>query len=85
MDLTAPDWLTKREGTLQKGSDQQTWHVVLGLQSQYSLTAVPVKGKFGCSILQTTSGQRITSSGTFDKPDEALRGGLEDLRKHLGW
>lgn len=85
MDLTAPDWLTLREGLLQRGSDKRTWFVILHQQAQYALVAVPVEGNFGCCITQTINSNRIESNGTYAKADDAIRGGLEDLRKSLGW
>ena len=83
--MTTPDWLTHRDGTLKLGSDGETWYVLFAGQPNYSLAAVPVGGKFGCTILQTISGRRIESAGSFASNVEAITGGLEDLRKALGW
>lgn len=83
--MTAPDWLTQRSGDLKLASDGRTWYFLLGGQPQYSLSAVPVAGRFGCAVRQTINGKRIESSGVYATADEAIGGGLEDLRKALGW
>jgi hypothetical protein len=85
MSMTTPAWLARRDGNLKLGSDGSTWFVVMGQQPSYSLRPVPVEGKFGCAIRQTINGRRIASGGTFPSQEEAIRGGLEDLRKELGW
>ena len=83
--MTAPDWLAQRNGSLKLGSDGTTLYVLIAGQPNYSLVAVPVAGKFGCVIRQTVNGRRIESQGTFASQDDAIRGGLDDLRKALGW
>jgi hypothetical protein len=83
--MTAPDWLTQRGGSLKLGSDGQTWYVFFDGRPEYSVVATPVAGKFGCAIRQTNSGKRIESQGTHAAMDEAIKAGLEDLRKALGW
>jgi hypothetical protein len=83
--MTTPDWLTQRGGSINLGSDGKTWFVLFSGQPNYSLCAVPVAGKFGCTIRQTINGQRIECAATFATQDEAIGGGLEELRKALGW
>ena len=83
--MTSPDWLTQRGGSLKLGSDGQRWYVLFGGRSDYSLAAVPVAGTFGCAIRQTINGNRIESQGTFAAKDDAIKAGLDDLRKALGW
>jgi hypothetical protein len=85
MALTAPEWLTRRGGSLKPGSDSRTVYVMLNHEPLYSIIPVPVAGKFGCTIIQTNNGKRIDSSSTAATADEALRLGLEDLRKAVGW
>jgi hypothetical protein len=85
MALETPAWLKQRGCALKLGSDNVTWYVHLNHQPQYLLTPVPVAGKLGCFIKEAVNGKRVESSATWPTPDEALRGGLEDLRKHLGW
>ena len=83
--MTAPDWLTQRGGSLKLGSDGKTWFALIAGQPNYSLVASPVTGQFGCTIRQTINGQRVESTGKFATKDEAIHGGLEDLRNVLGW
>ena len=83
--MTAPDWLTQRRSDVKRGSDGQTWYVLIDGQPQYALTPVPVAGKFGCHIKQTNNGQRMDCISTFATAEDAVRGGLDDLRKVLGW
>jgi hypothetical protein len=49
------------------------------------LVPFPVAGKHGCIVEQTVNGKRLESKNTYASQEEALRGGLEDLRKALGW
>ena len=83
--MTAPDWLIQRGGELKRATDDRTWYVLLGGQPQYSLVVVPVGGRYGTAIRQTINGQRIESTGVYPTPEAALGGGLDDLRKALGW
>ena len=83
--MTAPDWLIQRGGALKLGSDGQIWYAVFDGRPEYSLVATPVAGKFGCAIRQTINGNRIESQATAATKDDAIKAGLEDLRKALGW
>jgi hypothetical protein len=59
--------------------------VMLDQEPQYLLVPTPVAGKFGCSVTQTVNGKRLDSGASHATLEDALRGGLEDLRKALGW
>ncbi len=83
--MNAPEWLTKRGGALQLGSDGKTWFVLFAGQPNYSLVAVPVAQQFGCTIRQTNNGKRIASTGAAGNKEGAIQAGLEDLGKALGW
>jgi hypothetical protein len=85
MSVQVPDWLARRGGGVKLSGDKSKWFVLLNNHPQYSLAPAPVHGKFGCTILQTINGKRLPSASTFATPEEALQGGLEDLRKALGW
>ena len=86
MNLPAiPDWLQQRGGELRPGYDGLTVYVCLEKEPQYELVPVPVKGRHGCRITQTVNGKPIPCAAVCATVDEALRGGLEDLRKALGW
>jgi hypothetical protein len=80
-----PEWLGRRGGALELGADGSTWFVLFDRQPQYALQARPAQSKVSCHIRQINNGQRIDSPGTYSREDEAIRGGLEDLRKALGW
>ena len=85
MPLTAPDWLTRRGGTLRLHPDGCSWWVTIEDQPQYMLRPIPVQGKFGCLVEETVNGKRLDSKTVYPTAEESLRGGLEDLRKNLGW
>ncbi|HEY7155435.1 MAG TPA: hypothetical protein VH575_15845 [Gemmataceae bacterium] len=83
--VTTPDWLTRRGVQLQASKDGQSWLVYLSKEPQYLLMAVPVKGQFGCRITQTINGRRLDGGATYPTVESALQGGLDELRKALGW
>ncbi len=85
MTVTTPDWLSKRGVRLQGSQDGESWLVYLGQEPQYLLQAVPVKGSLGCRITQTINGRRLDGGATYTSIDAALSGGLDELRKALGW
>ena len=85
MPLTTPDWLAKHDGELRPSSAGPYWLVLLDGEPQYRLTPVPAAGKYSCQVMQTVNGRRLDSGGTYPTREEALQGGLEDLRKALGW
>lgn len=85
MPLSAPDWLMKHGGSLRQASDGESWVVYFAQQPQYRLKSIPVKGQHGCEVEQMNNGKRLESGNAFATRDEALQGGLEDLRKKLGW
>ena len=83
--MTTPDWLTKREGNLREGPNSSTYMVVLNGHPQYRLVAVPATGKFSCVVTQSNNGKRLDEGVNYPSLNEALQGGLEELRKKLGW
>jgi hypothetical protein len=83
--VTAPEWLTKRGGVLRESTLGQRWLVLLNDEPQYRLVPIPAAGKWSCEVTQTVNGRRLDSGGTYPTLEDALRGGLEDLRKALGW
>jgi hypothetical protein len=85
MPVTAPDWLEKHAGRLLPSKDGRSWLVYVGDEPQYLLMPTPAKGEFCCRVSQTINGQRLDGEGTYPSPEDAVRGGLEDLRKALGW
>ena len=85
MAVNAPEWLVKRGGSLTPGPYGDVWFVMLQGEPQYKLAPVPVAGKYGCAITQTINGKPIPSTTPADTAEAAIQGGLEDLRKVLGW
>ena len=85
MTATTPDWLVKRGGAICQSTDSRSWIVLLDDKPLYRLVPIPVAGKYGCEVTQTVDGKRLDSGSAHPTPDEALHGGLEDLRRALGW
>ena len=85
MTMTTPDWLAQREGELRTSKGNAACAVYFAGQLQYVLVPVPAKGKFVCRITQTINGRRLDGDATFATAEEAVRGGLEQLRAALGW
>lgn len=85
MAVTAPEWLVRRGGSLRQGSDGWTWFVLLDGEPQYRITPMPAGGKHGCHVVQTISGKRLDRGGVYLTAEDAVRGGLEDLRQAVGW
>jgi hypothetical protein len=85
MAVTTPDWLATHGGEVRESKGSPSWVVYLDGEPAYLLVAVPVAGKFGCRISETVSGRRLDGPGTWDGVAPTLAGGLDELRKRLGW
>lgn len=85
MAVAVPDWLSKRGGRLREAGTGHTWFVIFDDEPQYRVTPIPAGGKFSCHVVQTVNGKRLDSGSVHPSADEAMGGGLEDLRKALGW
>jgi hypothetical protein len=83
--MTTPDWLARRGGALRAGPLDRAWFVVIDGEPQYALTPTPAEGKHSCRVTQTINGKRLDSGRTYATEADAIQGGLEDLRKTLGW
>jgi hypothetical protein len=83
--MTAPEWLTRRGGTLQRGHAGNAWFVIFNGQAQYRLVPVPVGGRYGCAVTQTINGKVIPSDGRAETQEQAVAAGLNALGKALGW
>jgi hypothetical protein len=81
----APEWLAQRGGSLKPSTDGQSSYLMLNGQPLYAVIPTPVKGRFGCAIVQANNGQRIDIGDTAASADDALRLGLEHVRQVLGW
>jgi hypothetical protein len=85
MTLPTPDWLTRHGGELRPGVGGTSWVVFFDGEPQYRLEPVPVKGRHGCKVTQTINGRMVASEGLYPTIEDAVRGGLEELRQALGW
>ena len=85
MAASTPDWLSQRGAALRESKDKLSWLVYLGKEPQYALMAVPARGQFACRVTQTVSGKRLDGPDVYPTAEQALAGGLEQLRKALGW
>jgi hypothetical protein len=85
MAVTAPDWLGKHGGELRASADGRSWMVYFAGNMQYVIAPYPADGKFSCKVTQADNGKRVDSGATCPTLEDAARGGLEDLRKALGW
>jgi hypothetical protein len=85
MAVTTPDWLALHGGELRPSKDGRSWVVYLDREPQYLVMPVPAEGKFSCRVSQTVNGRRLDGKATYPTPEDAARGGLEDLRQALGW
>jgi hypothetical protein len=83
--LTTPDWLARHDCKLEVEANGQSYLVLLANKPQYLLVPIPLGDQFGCAVTQTINGRRLDGNGTYPSPEDAVRGGLEDLRKALGW
>ena len=83
--MTTPDWLTQHGGEARLSKDGRSVTVYLGGEPQYLLILAPTAGKYGCKVVQSNNGKRLDGGAAFPSPDAAFQGGLEDLRKALGW
>lgn len=83
--MTAPEWLTAREGALSQGLNDRIWLVSMNGRPQWRLDALPAKGQFTCAVIQTTNGKRLDDGKEYPTQEGAIAGGLEELRAKLGW
>jgi hypothetical protein len=83
--MTTPDWLARHDGSLRQAPDGRTWLVFFDGGPHYKLTPTPAEGRHTSIIKQTENDKRIDKGQTYATADEALRGGLDELRAYLGW
>jgi hypothetical protein len=85
MAVTTPEWLAQRGGELKPSKDGLSWTVYLRGEPLYLLVPVPVKGAHGCRVSMTNNDKRLDQGKTFPTFEDAVKGGLDDLRAALGW
>lgn len=83
--MQLPSWLENRDATIVRGPISEERFVWIGKRPQYKLTPIPADGKYTCALLQTNNGRRLDASELYATGEDAIRGGLEQLRKQLGW
>jgi len=83
--MTAPEWLTMRDGGLVNGANGTILYVTLDGHPQWRLDVVTAKGRLTCAVMQTNNGQRLDGGRDYATQTAALAGGLEELRARLGW
>ena len=81
----APEWLSSRDGSLERGLRDHVALVMLRGEPFYKLEVRPAQGKHTCSVVKTVNGQRLDGGKIYDNFDAAMKGGLEELREKLGW
>lgn len=84
VSVTAPEWLTRR-GVLLRPGLGNSWYLVFNDRPQYALQPTPAGGKYTCRVTQANSGKRLDKGTVFPSAEDAVRGGLEELRQALGW
>jgi len=81
-----PDWLARRDGAVAPGVNGVVRFVLVAGQPLYKLEVRPAAGKFTCAVLNSVNGGRLDDAAkTYATTEEALAGGLEQLREALGW
>ena len=81
----APDWLTKREGTLKPGLRGYIAFVMIANRPECRLELRPANGKFACVVRYTVNGKLIEGHESQPTADAAWANGLTRLQAKLGW
>ena len=82
---TIPDWLARHGGSLKPVADGPGCYVYFDGQPQYFILPRPAAGKYACEVTQGINGKRLEKNKTYATAEQAVRGGLDDLREALGW
>jgi hypothetical protein len=85
MAIMTPEWLARRRGELRPEVEGHGWLVYFAGEPQYTVTPIPAEGQHAFRVTQTVNGEQLKSDGVYPSVDEAVKGGLEQLRKALGW
>jgi hypothetical protein len=83
--MTAPDWLSARNGHLVNAINGRSVLVTVDGEPMWRLDALPSRGKYTCAVLQTNSGKRLDEGKEYPTQEAAWAGGLDELRAKLGW
>jgi hypothetical protein len=82
---TVPDWLARHGGSLKPVANGPGYYVYFDREPQYFILPRPAAGRYACEVAQSINGKRFEKNRTYATAEEAVRGGLEDLREALGW
>ena len=85
MTTSIPDWLTLRGCSIKESKNGESWIVYVSSRPDYTLVAIPAGGEFACKVTQTVNGKSLSKGNKYPTLQQALEGGLEDLRAALGW
>jgi hypothetical protein len=85
LTVEVPDWLKARDGDLRLSKDGHTLWVYFAGDPHYLVEPLPACGQFAARVTQTENGKRVDAKGPFPTRDAAFRGGLDELRRWLGW
>jgi hypothetical protein len=81
-----PEWLQRRGGLLRRNLQSNIVEVWLEGQPLYRLEVRPARNQYTCVIVDMTSARPISNgSSIYATTEQALAGGLEQLRGYLGW
>jgi hypothetical protein len=83
--ISTPDWLSLRGGQIRPGVSADTWLILLSNMQEYAAAIAPADGKFTCVVTQRNNGKRLDKGTVYAAAEAALQGGLEDLKRSLGW
>jgi len=85
-EMAMPDWLARRRGQLERGVQPETRFVLVNGEPLYKLEVRPAVGRYTCTVTETANGRRLDDGAAiYPIFDEAIAGGLEQLRDRLGW
>jgi hypothetical protein len=80
-----PDWLKSHDGDVRPSKDGHTLWIYLIGEPLYLIEPLPAAGQFSCRVTLTNNGQRVDAKGPFRTRLDAFQGGLDELRRWLGW
>ena len=72
-DMTAPEWLTRRDGSLKPGLRDYITLVLLGGQPQYRVEVRPAVGTFEAVVTFSINGKRLDDGRAYPTPRGRVR------------
>jgi len=81
-----PEWLQRRGGLLRRNLQSNIVEVWLEGQPLYRLEVRPAQNQYTCVIVDMTNARTVGDGySIYATAEQALAGGLEQLRGYLGW